>query len=62
MFESNKIEVSKFENFVGKDYMSGGLFRLSTSDLSYNLKVASMVSKLKFVRMICGTHIFFILA
>ena len=62
MFESNKVIMSKFGNFVSKGYMSGGLFRLSTSDLSYNLKVASMVSKLKFVRMICGTHIFFILA
>ena len=45
MFESNKIEVTKFENFVGKDYMSGGLFRLSTFDLLFNLKVASMINK-----------------
>ena len=38
--------MSKFGNFVSKGYMSGGLFRLSTSDLSYNLKIASMVNKL----------------
>jgi hypothetical protein len=33
VFESNKFIVSKFENFVGKDYECGGLFRLSLSNI-----------------------------
>jgi len=37
--------MSKFGNFVGKGYMSGGLFRLSTSDLSFNLKVTLLINK-----------------
>jgi len=37
--------MSKFGNFVSKGYMSGGLFRLSTSDLSFNLKVALLINK-----------------
>ena len=45
MFESNKVIMSKFGNFVSKGYMSGGLFRLSTSDLSFNLKVALLINK-----------------
>ena len=45
VFESNKVVMSKFEDFTGKGYMSGGLFRLSTFDLLFNLKVASMINK-----------------
>ena len=33
VFESNKCILSKFGTFVGKDYESGGLFRLSLSDV-----------------------------
>ena len=32
VFESNKYVLSKFGTFIGKDYDSGGLFRLSLSD------------------------------
>jgi hypothetical protein len=32
----------KFGNFVGKGYISGGLFPLSTPDYSYNLNGASI--------------------
>ena len=45
LFESNKVVMSKFGNFVSKGYLSGGLFRLNTSDYSYNLNVASMINK-----------------
>ena len=38
VFESNKCILSKFGTFVGKGYESGGLFRLSLTDV-YN-KVA----------------------
>jgi hypothetical protein len=44
VFESNKVVMFKFENFVGKDYISRDLFPLSTSDYSYNLNVASMIN------------------
>jgi hypothetical protein len=44
VFESNKIVMSKFGNFMGKGYISGGLFRLITSDYSYNLNFASMIN------------------
>ena len=43
VFESNKIVLSKFGNFVGKGYESGGLFRMST--LEYNLNVATGLNK-----------------
>ena len=33
VFESNKYILSKFGTFVGKGYESGGLFRLSLSDV-----------------------------
>ena len=33
VFESNKCILSKFGTFVGKGYKSGGLFRLSLSDV-----------------------------
>jgi hypothetical protein len=32
VFESNKCVLSKYDNFVGKGYESGGLFRLSLSE------------------------------
>jgi hypothetical protein len=32
VFESNKCVLSKYENFVGKGYESGGLFHLSLSE------------------------------
>jgi hypothetical protein len=32
VFESNKCVLSKYENFIGKGYESGGLFRLSLSE------------------------------
>jgi hypothetical protein len=44
VFESYKVVMSKFGNFIGKGYISGGLFRLSTSNYSYNLNFASMVN------------------
>jgi hypothetical protein len=43
VFESNKVVMSKFGNFIGKCYISGRLFRLSTSDYLYNLNFASIV-------------------
>jgi hypothetical protein len=43
VFESNKVVISKFGNFIGKGYISGRLFRLSTSDYLYNLNFASIV-------------------
>jgi hypothetical protein len=33
VFESNKVVISKYEQFVGKGYECGGLFRLSLSNL-----------------------------
>ena len=33
VFESNKVVISKYVQFVGKGYECGGLFRLSLSDL-----------------------------
>jgi hypothetical protein len=33
VFESNKVVMFKFGNFIGKGYISRGLFRLSTSRL-----------------------------
>lgn len=33
VFESNKVVISKYGQFVGKGYECGGLFRLSLSDL-----------------------------
>jgi hypothetical protein len=44
VFESNKVVMSKFGNFIGKGYISRGLFRLSTSDYLYNLNFASMIN------------------
>jgi hypothetical protein len=44
VFESNKVVMSKFGNFIGKGYISGGLFRLSASDYLYNLNIASMIN------------------
>ena len=42
VFESNKVVISKFGNFVGKGYESGGLFRLNTVEPNYHLNIASM--------------------
>ena len=42
VFESNKVVISKFENFVGKGYESGGLFCLNTVDPNFHLNIASM--------------------
>jgi hypothetical protein len=42
VFELNKVVISIFGKFVGKGYVSGRLFLLSTSDYSYNLNIASM--------------------
>jgi hypothetical protein len=44
VFEPNKFVMSKFGNFMGKDYVRGGMFRLSTSNYSYNLNVVSMIN------------------
>jgi hypothetical protein len=44
VFESNKVVMPKFENFIGKVYISGGLFRLSTSDYLYNRNFASIIN------------------
>jgi hypothetical protein len=44
VFESDKVVMSKFGNFIGKGYISRGLFRLSTSDYSHNLNFASMIN------------------
>ena len=42
VFESNKVVISKFGNFVGKGYESGGLFRLNIVDPNFHLNIASM--------------------
>jgi hypothetical protein len=42
VFESNKVIISKFGNFVGKGYESGGLFHLNTIELNFHLNIASM--------------------
>jgi hypothetical protein len=60
VFESNKVVMSKFENFICKGYISGGLFRLSSSDYLYNLNFASMINNNK-IREAYGTHDFVIL-
>jgi hypothetical protein len=41
VFESNKVVLSKFGTFVGKSYVSGGLFRLSVlnNHSSYHVNV-----------------------
>jgi hypothetical protein len=36
VFESNKCILCKYGTFVGKDYESGGLFRLSLTDTCFN--------------------------
>ena len=45
IFESNKIVISKFGNFVGKGYESGGLFRISTLEYCHSLSVATGLNK-----------------
>ena len=45
VFESNKNVLSKFGNFVGKGYESGGLFRLSTLEYCHSLNVATGLNK-----------------
>jgi hypothetical protein len=47
VFESNKVAMSMFGNFIDKGYKSGGLFCLSTSDYLYNLNFASMINNNK---------------
>jgi hypothetical protein len=47
VFESNKVVMSMFGNFIGKGYISRGLFHLSTSDYLYNLNIASMINNNK---------------
>ena len=42
VFESNKVVVSKFGNFIGKGYDSGCLFCLNTVEPNYHLNIASM--------------------
>jgi hypothetical protein len=42
VFESNKVVMSKFGNYIGKGYISGGLSSLSTLDYSYNLNFGSL--------------------
>ena len=42
VFESNKVVICKFGNFVGKGYESGGLFRLNNVDPNFHLNIASM--------------------
>jgi hypothetical protein len=37
VFETNKCVLSKYENFVGKGYECGGLFRLSLLEDSNNV-------------------------
>jgi hypothetical protein len=36
VFESNKYVISKFRNFVGKGYNSGGMFRLNTIEPNFH--------------------------
>jgi hypothetical protein len=43
IFESNKCVPSKYENFVGKCYESGGLFRLSLSEDCNNFIILILV-------------------
>jgi hypothetical protein len=43
VFESNKVVMSKFGNFIGKCYISIGSFRLCTLDYLYNLNFAYMI-------------------
>jgi hypothetical protein len=47
VIESNKVVMSKFGNFIGKGYISGGLFHLITSDYLHNLNFASIISNNK---------------
>jgi hypothetical protein len=42
VFESNKVVISKFGNFVGKGYDSGCLFLLNTVEPNFHLNIASM--------------------
>ena len=42
VLKSNKVVVSKFGNFVGKGYESGGFFHLNTVDPNFYLNIASM--------------------
>jgi hypothetical protein len=60
VFESNKAVMSKFGNYIGKGYISRGLFRLSTLDYLYNLNIASMINNKIHEVDVC-THDFFIL-
>ena len=46
VFESNKCVVSKYGTFVGKDYESGGLFRLSLVDTCFK-SVNNVVSNVE---------------
>ena len=42
VFESNKVVISKFGNFIGKGYESRGLFRLNIVEPNFQLNIASM--------------------
>ena len=57
VFESNKVVISKYGQFVGKCYESGGLFRLSLSDIC--TKVIIMFATI--MSLIFGIHDFVIL-
>ena len=48
VFESNKFVISKYGTFVGKGYESGGLFRLSLSDVCNK---GSILGYYKFIRL-----------
>jgi hypothetical protein len=61
VFESNKVVMSKFGNIIGKGYISGGLFRLSTSDYLYNLNFESMINNNKIREADVPLMIFFVL-
>ena len=50
MFKLNKFVISKYETFVVKGYRSGGLFRLSLSDVCN-----------KVVNQMYGIHVFVML-
>jgi hypothetical protein len=59
VFDSNKVVISKYEQFVGKGYECGGLFCLSLSDLCTSLKLLIMFAMV--MSPIFGIHDFDIL-
>jgi hypothetical protein len=56
VFESNKIIMFKFGNFLGKFYISAGLFHLSTFHYSHNLNIASVTNNKICEADVCHSH------